>query len=96
MSSTLTKADIISSVQTENGYSINKSTEIVESLLEIIKSTLQSGEDVMISKFGKFQIREKRERKGRNPATDENMILPAKRVVAFKCAGSLRERINSG
>ncbi len=94
MPSTLTKADIISSVQTENGYSLNKSTEIVETLLEIIKATLESGEDVLISGFGKFQVINKKERRGRNRATDEDMILPARRVVTFKCSGRLRDRIN--
>ena len=91
---TLTKADIISAIQTENGYSLKKSTDIVETLLEILKRTLESGEDVMISGFGKFQVRDKRERCGRNPATDEDMILPARRVVTFKCSGRSRDRIN--
>ena len=94
MPGTLTKADIISSVQTENGYSLRKSSDIVETLLKIIKSTLESGEDVMISGFGKFQVRDKGERRGRNPATGEDMILPAKRVVTFKCSGRLKNRIN--
>ena len=50
----------------------------------------------MISGFGKFQVRDKGERRGRNPATDEDMILPARRVVTFKCSGRLRDRINGG
>ena len=91
---TLTKADIIAAIQTENGYSLKKSNDIVAILLEIIKSSLESGEDVLISSFGKFQVREKRERLGRNPATDEDMILLARRVVTFKCSGRLRDRIN--
>jgi len=94
MSKTLTKADIISAIQTANGYSLNKSTDITETLLEIIKRTLGSGEDVLISGFGKFQIRNKRERRGRNPATDEDMILPPRKIVTFKCSGSLRDRLN--
>ena len=96
MPGSLTKADIISAIQIENGYSRRKSTDIVAILLEIIKSSLESGEDVLISDFGKFQVREKRERLGRNPATDEDMILLARRVVTFKCSGRLRDRINSG
>ena len=94
MLGTLTKADIISAIQTENGYSRRKSTDIVETLLEIIKRSLESGEDVLISGFGKFQVKGKRERRGRNLAKDEDMILPARRVVTFKCSGRLRERIN--
>jgi integration host factor subunit alpha len=66
----------------------------VESLIEIIKSTLESGEDVLVSGFGKFCVKEKNERKGRNPATDEDLMLPARRVVTFKCSGKLRERLN--
>ena len=96
MSGTLTKADIISAVQTENGYSLKKSTGIVEILLEIIKRALESGEDVMISGFGKFQVKNKGDRRGRNPATGDDVILPARRVVTFKCSGRLRERINGG
>ena len=96
MPGTLTKADLISVIQTENGYTCNRSSEIVETLLEIIKGTLESGEDLMISGFGKFHVRDKRECKGRNPATGDDMILPARRVVTFTCAGKLRDRINSG
>ncbi len=96
MPGTLTKTDIIAAIQTKNGYTLKKSTDIVEILLEIIKSTLESGEDVLISGFGKFNVKDKRERRGRNPATDEDMILPAKRVVTFKCSGRLRDRINGG
>ena len=96
MPGTLTKMDIVSAVQTENGYTLKKSTDIVKTLLEIMKSTLASGEDVLISGFGKFQIKDKRERRGRNPATDGDMILPARRVVTFKCSGQLRDKVNGG
>ena len=68
--------------------------DIVETLIEIIKRTLESGEEVLISGFGKFQIKQKRARRGRNPATDEDMILPARRVVTFKCSGKLRDKVN--
>ena len=94
MRGTPTKADIISAIQTENGYSLKKSTDIVETLLEIIKRTLESGEDVLISGFGKFNVKNKKERRGRNPATDEDLILPARRVVTFKCSGKLRYKVN--
>ena len=73
---------------------LRKSTDIVETLWEIIKRTLESGEDVMVSGFGKFQVRDKGERKGRNPATDEDMVLSARNVATFKCSGRLRDRIN--
>ena len=96
MPGTLTKADLTSVIQTENGYSLKKSSDIVETLLEIIKRTLESGEDVMVSGFGKFEVKDKRERKGRNPATGEDMILEPRRVVTFKTAGNLKDRINGG
>ena len=73
-----------------------KSTETVEILLEIIKKTLQSGEDVLISGFGKFCVKAKKERKGRNPATGDDMMLAPRKVVTFKCSGKLREKINTG
>ena len=96
MLGTLTKIDIVSAVQAENGYTLIKSTDIVNTLLEIIKSTLASGDDVLISGFGKFQVKDKPERRGRNPATDGDMILSARRVVTFKCSGKLRDRVNGG
>jgi integration host factor subunit alpha len=96
MPGTLTKADIISAIQTENGYSLQKSAETVETILEIIKSTLESGEDVLVSGFGKFCVKDKRERRGRNPATGDDLMLPARKVVLFKCSGRLRDRINGG
>ncbi len=68
--------------------------DVVETLIEIIKKTLESGEEVMISGFGKFATREKRERRGRNPATGEDMILEARRVVTFSASQRLRDLIN--
>jgi len=68
--------------------------QIVETLLEIIKKTLASGEDVLISGFGRFCVRGKAERKGRNPSTGEDLILSSRRVVTFRCSGKLRDRVN--
>ena len=91
---TLTKIQIVESIQNQTGFPKNKSSEIVETLLEIIKRTLSSGEDVMASGFGKFHVKEKKERKGRNPATGEDLMLEPRKVVTFKCSGKLRKRIN--
>jgi len=91
---TLTKDALINEVAKQNGYPRNQSVELVETLLEIIKSKLVSGEDVLISGFGKFCVRKKRERRGRNPATGEDMMLEARKVVTFKCSGQLRKKIN--
>ncbi len=89
-----TKADIIKAIAEQNGYTKKKSIETVEAILEIIKRTLETGEDVLISGFGKFCVKEKKERRGRNPATDETMMLAQRRVVTFKCSGKLREKTN--
>ena len=92
--STLTKAQIIENVAEENGFTRIKSVETIEIMLELMKSTLASGEDVLISGFGKFCVKEKGERWGRNPATGEAMMLPPRKVVTFKWSGKLRDRIN--
>jgi integration host factor subunit alpha len=91
----LTKADIINAVQTEAGFTKHQSTEIIEGLIELIKNKLEKGEDVLISGFGKFCVMDKGERRGRNPATGEDLMLAPRRVVTFKCSGKLRERINN-
>ena len=90
----LTKKDIVEKVYNELGFPNKQSVEIVESILEIIKATLESGDDVLVSGFGKFCVNDKKERKGRNPATGEDAILPARRVVTFKCSGKLRGKVN--
>ena len=90
----LTKAEIIESVHQQIGFPQKKSTELVEQLIETIKSTLASGEDVLVSGFGKLCVNEKKERRGRNPAIGEEMMLRARRVVTFKCSGKLRRKIN--
>ena len=90
----LTKKDIVEQVYNELGFLKIQSVEIVESLLETIKATLETGEDVLVSGFGKFSVRDKHERKGRNPATGDDMMLKPRRIVTFKCSGKLREKIN--
>jgi integration host factor subunit alpha len=89
-----TKDHIVNSIYNQLGLPKNRSSEIVESLLEIIKKTLASGEDVLISGFGKFCVRDKEKRRGRNPQTGDDMTLRSRRVVTFKCSGVLRDKIN--
>jgi integration host factor subunit alpha len=89
----LIKFHLINAIAEQNGFPRIKSTETVETILELIKSTLASGQDVLISGFGKSCVKEKRERKGRNPASGEDMMLGPKRVVTFRCSGVLREKI---
>jgi integration host factor subunit alpha len=94
---TLTKSHLITDIIAEaNDFTKIKSLETVETILELIKSTLESGENVLISGFGKFCVKEKQERRGRNPATDENMMVAPRRVVTFRCSGNLRDRVNGG
>jgi integration host factor subunit alpha len=91
---TLTKAIIAVKVAEQIGYPKNQSFEMIEILLEIIKRTLESGEDVLISRFGKFCVKTKQKRRGRNPATGEDKMLEPRRVVTFKCSGRLRDKVN--
>ena len=91
---TLTKAKQIEAISDQIGYPKNHSSEIVETLLGIVKKALVSGDDVLISGFGKFCVKDKKERNGRNPATGEGMMLRPRRVVTFNCSGRLRDRIN--
>ncbi len=89
-----TKSQSVEQVTDRIGFSKNKSVEVIEQLLEIIKKSLESGDDVMISNFGKFHVADKGKRKGRNPVTGESMILPARRVITFKASKNLRDKIN--
>ena len=90
----LTKTEIIEQLVEKVDLRPTETKDVLEDLLEIMKSTLASGEDLMISGFGKFQVRTKAPRKGRNPATGDSMVLDKRRVVTFKIAGKLRDQIN--
>lgn len=89
-----TKQDIAERIVEQPGFPKNQSVVITKSLLERIKTSLGSGDDVLVSGFGKFCVKEKAEREVRNPATGENLILPARRVVTFKSLGKLRDKVN--
>jgi integration host factor subunit alpha len=89
----LTKNDIVTRVH-ELGFTKKKSVEIIEALLEIIKSTLEKNEDVLVSGFGKFCVKQKKQRRGRNPATGDDLMLKERKVITFKCSGKLRDKIN--
>ena len=91
---TLTEALIVEAVADQNDFTKTQSSDTVETLLEIIKRTLESGEDVLISGFGRFCIKEKHERRGRNPATGVDMMLEPRKVVTFRCSRQLRDKIN--
>jgi integration host factor subunit alpha len=91
---TITKNKLVESISRKSEFSKQKSTSALESLLEILKKTLESGEDLLISGFGKFTVKEKKKRKGRNPQTSNDLILDARRIVSFKSSSKLRKSIN--
>ena len=91
---TLTKEALVSLVETRVGLQKRESDEAFESLMEIIKRTLESGEDVLISGFGKLCVKDKNKRRGRNPATGDDKMMRARRVVVFKYSGILKDMIN--
>ncbi len=90
----LTKNDIVEKIH-ELGFTKKKSVDIIESLLELIKNVLEKGDDVLISGFGKFCVKNKKKRRGRNPATGSDLMLRKRKVVTFKCSGKLRNKINN-
>ena len=92
---TLTKERIADIISQRHGYSRRQSMKLLERLVEIIKLNLENGEDVLVSGFGKFCVKEKRSRRGRNPATGEDLMLKPRRIVTFKCSGKLKNALNS-
>ena len=93
---TITRAHLTDSVHNRLGFPKAKSAGLVESVFEIMKNTLENGEDILISGFGKFCIKGKRDRRGRNPWTGEDMVLGSRQIVTFKCSGALKDRLNGG
>ena len=91
---TVTKAHIVENLFAKNIFTKTESAQIIETLFEIVKDSLEQGDDVLISGFGKFSVKEKNQRRGRNPQTGTPILLAPRKVVTFKCSGVLRERIN--
>jgi integration host factor subunit alpha len=91
---TLTKAHLVEELFAKNIFTKTQSAQIIDTLFELIKQSLQNGEDVLISRFGKFSVKEKQARRGRNPLTGKPIMLPSGRVVTFKCSGVLRAKMN--
>ncbi len=92
---TLTKADLVQQVyKNHEGLTKTQATESVEAFLRISKESLIKGSDLLLSGFGKFNVRDKSSRRGRNPQTGDALILDARRVVTFKPSGFLRDRVN--
>jgi integration host factor subunit alpha len=93
---TLTKARIVENLLAKKLFTKTVSAQIIETLFELLKQSLEEGDDVLISGFGKFCVREKNQRRGRNPQSGESIMLPPRKVVTFKCSGVLRDKINRG
>ncbi len=93
---TLTRMDLSESVFREVGLSRNESADLVESVLEKISSSLVSGEQVKISSFGTFSIRQKNARVGRNPKTGEEAPIPPRRVLTFRPSHLMKDRVSEG
>ena len=91
---TLTKSDIINGIYNSTDLKLYQATKTVENLFELIKKTLESGEDILISGFGKFYVKSKNDRRGRNPVTGNDLTLDARRVVTFRCSPILGKKIN--
>ena len=93
---TLTRMDLSESVFREVGLSRNESADLVESVLEKISASLVAGEQVMISSFGTFSIRQKNARVGRNPKTGEEAPIPPRRVLTFRPSHLMKDRVSEG
>ena len=91
---TVTKTHLISSIHNGLDLSMSQASHLVESLLENIKRTLTSGEDILISGFGKFRVKDKKTRRGRNPQTGDDLILDGRRVVTFRYSAALKEKMS--
>jgi integration host factor subunit alpha len=91
---TLTKAQIVEALFAKSIFTKSHSAQIIDTLFELIKQSLQNGEDVLISGFGKFSVKEKQARRGRNPQTGKPITMPSGRVVTFKCSNVLRAAMN--
>ena len=93
---TITKADLVQNVYQKHDLTKAQATEAVEAFLQIAKGCLTRGEDLLISGFGKFNVKKKNSRRGRNPQTGKELVLGVRQVVTFKPSGILREKINNG
>ncbi|MFZ4856000.1 MAG: integration host factor subunit alpha [Desulfuromonadaceae bacterium] len=92
----MTKADIFETVQKGIGLSRKESAEMVEAVFAIMKTTLESGENLKISGFGNFEVKQKKDRRGRNPQTGEALTIEARRILTFKPSAILKDQINKG
>ena len=91
----MTKADIVEKIHEKIGFSKKESAEMVEAIFALIKNTLESGENIKVAGFGNFEVKQKKDRRGRNPQTGESITIEARRILSFKPSAVLKNRINS-
>lgn len=91
----MTKADIAEKIQQGTGLSKKESAEMMEAVFSLMKSTFENGEKLKITGFGNFEVKQKADRRGRNPQTGETITIGARRILSFKPSGVLRDAINS-
>lgn len=92
----MTKADIAERIHTKTGFSKKDSAELLETVFSVMKKTLKSGEKIKVAGFGNFEVKQKKDRKGRNPQTGDSIIIEARRILTFKPSNVLKEAINKG
>jgi len=91
----LTKSEVVNMLYEQIGMPKNECTQLVESVLEIIKAELENGNDVLISGFGKWSVNSKKARRGRDPQTGKDLMIRARKVVTFKASSVLRDELNA-
>jgi integration host factor subunit alpha len=91
----MTKADMVEKIYEKIGFSKKESAELVETVFDIIKTTLEQGEKIKIAGFGNFVVKEKANRRGRNPQTGDEIIITARKILTFKPSQVLKTAINT-
>ena len=90
----MTKADIVEKIYEKVGFSKKESAELVEMVFDIIKGTLEKGDKIKLAGFGNFVVKEKADRRGRNPQTGDEIIISARKILTFKPSQVLKASIN--
>jgi integration host factor subunit alpha len=91
----MTKADIVERIYEKVGFSKKESAELVETVFDLIKNTLEEGDKIKIAGFGNFVVKEKADRRGRNPQTGEEITISARKILTFKPSQVLKAAINN-
>lgn len=91
----MTKADIARRIMTAIDCTFNEASDYVEATLEEIKLSLEGGESVKITRFGRFEIKQKSDRRGRNPQTGEQITIASRKIVTFKPSHLFRQDLNA-